>query len=84
MTSYGRVDVLVAATGPDGVDLNYGDIQPHAVEVVGLIAEGVILIASLSDLIVMKSAAARPKDLEALPELRRLAEQPFRPDPPPG
>ena len=76
-TSHGEVDILVTATGPDDTKLDYNDIRPHAVAVGGLIDGQVVLIAALADLIVMKSAAGRPKDLEALPELRQLAAQPL-------
>lgn len=75
-TDHGRVDILVAATGPGDSKLTYDDIRPHAVAISGLIPGQLVFIASLEDLIVMKTAAGRPKDLAALPELRRLARPP--------
>jgi len=73
-TRFGRVDVLVTATGPKGSRLSYPDLVTHAVAMKGIPGTSIVVVASLDDLILMKRAAGRPKDHEALPELEALRD----------
>jgi hypothetical protein len=70
-TDAGAVDVLVTATGPAETIFVYADIEPEAL-IIEIASGRLVPIASLDDIIRMKEAANRQKDLDALPELRRL------------
>lgn len=67
-TRFGDLDVTFEPAGfPDGyADLVHG-AEAHTI---GSIT---VKVAALDDVITSKSAAARPKDLDALPELMRIA-----------
>jgi hypothetical protein len=68
-TDFGAFDILGTPSGTDGFD----DLAKTAlrVELDGL----TVLIASIDDLIRMKRAAGRPKDLLAIEELGALREE---------
>lgn len=68
-TLFGDFDISFQPSGTTG----FKDLKRHAVEfdLGGLIAP----TASLDDVIRSKEAAGRPKDLQALPELRALREE---------
>lgn len=69
VTSAGHLDVIHSLAG----DLDFAALNKHALSVdVG--RETQIHIASLDDVIRSKEAAARPKDAEALPDLRLLRD----------
>jgi hypothetical protein len=71
-TPYGDLDLTFTPEGTHG----YPDLARHAVRrSIGAVS---VQIASLDDVMRSKRAAGRGKDLEALPELYRLAEH--RPD----
>jgi hypothetical protein len=68
VTDHGELDVSLEPDGTRGYkDLMRGALAAdiHGVRV---------LVASLEDIIRSKEAAARPRDREALPELRRTLE----------
>ena len=68
-TDFGAFDILGTPSGTDGFD----DLAKTAVRVE---LDGVtVLIASIDDLIRMKRAAGRPKDLLAIEELGALREE---------
>lgn len=72
-TDAGWFDVLNDIPAGDGHRLRYDDLVGRAVIVhVGGVE---VSIAALSDIIASKEWADRPKDHEALPELRRLASE---------
>jgi hypothetical protein len=82
-TPHGNVDILPYIDGPDG-PLTYDDMLPRADrrEVDGVI----VTLASLDDVIASKAVSNRPKDLEALDELRQIRrrdEQHLTPPPAP-
>ena len=67
LTSQGELDILFAPSGTRG----YADLKRDAIE----LDLGVpVMVASLRDVIRMKEASARPKDLAQLPALRRTLE----------
>ena len=72
-TDAGDVDVLTMIRRRDGGRTGYDDlvVRATAVQVDGVIAN----LASLDDIIASKEFADRPKDREALDELRRLAAE---------
>lgn len=72
-TDAGDVDVLTVLRRRDGGRVDYDELveRATAVQVDGVIAN----LASLDDIIASKEFADRPKDREALDELRRIAEE---------
>lgn len=72
-TRSGKLDILMQV----GAGLDYHAIRSDAVEI-GL-GDLNVWVASLDHLIAMKEEANRPKDLQALPILRWLREQPGGP-----
>jgi len=68
-TRYGRLDCFRVAPGVRSYDLLRRRAESHPA------AESHVLVASLSDLIAMKRAAGREKDLAVLPELRWLRQE---------
>jgi hypothetical protein len=72
MTDAGPFDVLAGLEGADGRLVPYEELVERATVVEG---HGVaIRIAGLDDVIAAKERASRPKDAEALPELRALRD----------
>ena len=72
-TDAGPVDVLVAMRSTDGRDVVYEDVIDQAVK---SFAAGIEVTAiGLDDLIAVKEAAGRPKDLDALIELRAIRQR---------
>lgn len=68
-TDLGNLDLLGEITGGGG----YDDLRPHAIEVR---AFGLTLVClDLETLIHVKQAAGRPRDLEAIAELRVIREE---------
>ncbi len=67
-TLHGDVDLTFTPSGTGG----YDDLSRHAEH--RLIGTVTVHVAALADIIRSKQAAARLKDLEALPELRALAQ----------
>jgi hypothetical protein len=67
-TDFGDLDITFTPSGTSG----YRDLHADAttIEVLGVD----VTLASLRDVIRSKEAAGRPKDLQALPALRRLLE----------
>lgn len=60
ITNAGRIDVLVAARGPDDRTINWNHVQPNAERVT---SRGVtVTVVARDDLIAMKRAADRPHD----------------------
>lgn len=73
-----RVDVLLEATGPDDDHpISYRDVEERVEDVVITtdVGEITVTVASLDDIIKLKEWADRPKDRDALPELRELAQR---------
>lgn len=71
-TDAGPLDLLVELRDPAGGRHPYTDLALRATEV--SVGELTIKVASLKDVIGSKLFAARPKDLEALPELQELLD----------
>ena len=72
-TDAGDVDVLAAIPTRDGGRAVYDDLVPRAAR---MQVDGIVVrVAALSDIIASKEWADRPKDRDALPELRRLAAE---------
>jgi predicted nucleotidyltransferase len=72
MTDAGACDVLAGLEAPDGQLVPYDELAERAGVLQG---DGfVIRVASLEDIIRAKERADRPKDREALPELRALRD----------
>jgi shikimate 5-dehydrogenase len=70
MTDAGPFDVLAGLEAADGRLVMYDELVERATELHG--AGFVVRAASLDDIIEAKERAGRPKDLEALPELRAI------------
>ena len=68
-TDYGDLDLTFVPAGTRG----YDDLRRAALTVE--IAGTTVTVAALADVVRSKQAAARPKDLLALPVLRRLLEE---------
>jgi len=73
MTDAGPVDVPVELRDADGGRHDYEDLESRLV--IAEIDDLVVHIASLRDIIASKEFAARPKDVEALPEFRSLVDR---------
>lgn len=74
-TTAGDVDVLLGIPGAARRDLvRYEELAENAVEL--RIDQIRVLVASLADIIRSKEVIGRPKDREALDELRRLRDDP--------
>lgn len=71
-TDAGDLDILVEIPGADGSRLSYEDLLPRAVDTPYGTGRIMVHIAALDDIIASKQWANRPKDREALPELRAL------------
>jgi hypothetical protein len=69
-TRHGDLDLTFTPSGTGGYDHLARAATAHQVEGV------TVQVAALPDVIRSKTAAGRPKDLEALPELRELAAGP--------
>lgn len=80
-TRHGDLDIAFEPSGTGGYDDLARTAAPRVIAGIG------VQVASLADIIRSKQAAARPKDLHALPELERLAHRrhrrPVQPGPPP-
>lgn len=69
-TPVGDLDLTFAPAGfPDGYDGLLAGAHEHMIDSIRVKAAG------LDDVIASKTAAARPKDLDALPELINLASR---------
>ena len=68
-TDHGDLDITFTPAGTSG----YPDLQRDAVRIE--IAGTPVTVAALADVVRSKQAAGRPKDLLALPVLRRLLEE---------
>lgn len=69
-TPAGDIDLTFTPTGfPDGYDSLAPGAQAHT------IAGVTVKVAALDDVITSKTAAGRPKDLDALPELLHIARR---------
>lgn len=74
-TTAGRIDLLESIPAEsESIRADYDELLEHAQPV--LVAGQTVMVASLAHIIRSKEAIQppRPKDLEALPELRRIAE----------
>ena len=81
-TPHGNLDILPYIDGPTG-PLTYDDMRPRADtrQIDGV----TVTLASLDDVIASKTVSARPKDLEALDELRAIRRRDeHHPEPPPA
>ena len=75
-TDAGDLDVLTAIPTRDGGQAFYDDLAGRATRV--QVAGVLVRVASLADIIASKEWADRPKDRDALPELRRLSNDATR------
>lgn len=74
-TAAGDVDVLLGIPGATRRHLvRYEELAENAVEL--RIGQMRVLVASLADIIRSKEVTSRPKDLEALQELRHIRDDP--------
>jgi hypothetical protein len=85
-TDAGDIDVMIDMPDRSGTRHRFEHFEPRSArqELAGII----VSVAALPDVIASKEHANRPKDLDALPELRAIAEQtpavpPHRRTPPP-
>ena len=67
-SKYGALDLLASADGAP----SYGDLRDRAVHME--FGDRHVLVASVDDLIAMKAAAGRPKDLRAIDDLEAIRE----------
>ena len=72
MTDAGPLDLLVELRDPSGGRHPYEDLVSRASDIA--VGGVIVSIASLGDIVASKQFAARPKDIEALPELLELIE----------
>lgn len=71
-TDGGDLDILADIPDRDGRHMSYGELLDRASE---LDLDGIVVrVAALDDVIASKEWADRPKDRDALPELRSLQE----------
>ena len=75
-TDAGAVDVLVVAKGPRGTTVNWRMVQDNANTIRH--GEVSVRIASLEDLLIMKLAVGRPRDLAAAEQLVPGSTDAFR------
>lgn len=73
-TDCGDLDVLADIPGQGGRRFTYDDLAPDALEVQAS-PTLFVRLASVQAIVASKEWADRPKDREALPELRKIAEQ---------
>ena len=71
-TDAGNFDVLAEIPDRDGHRLRYGTLAERATALT--LSGHTVVVAGLDDVIASKEWADRPKDHEALPELRRLRD----------
>lgn len=72
-TRHGDIDVVLRPDAPGGGSFNYSQLRRRAIE---REAFGIkIQLAALDDIIASKQAAARDRDLAALPMLHRLRDE---------
>lgn len=70
-TDFGPLDVLAHLRDANGAEVGYGElVSRSSLHTIGGV---VVRVAALDDVIASKEFADRPKDREALPELRKLA-----------
>ncbi len=73
MTDAGPLDLLVELRDQSGGRHSFSDLIVRATDVT--VGQIIVRVASLSDIIASKEFADRPKDREALPELRALLDR---------
>lgn len=73
-TPYGDIDLTFEPDGTGGYPDLIQSAERHTIGTVH------VHVAALADVIRSKTAAGRPKDLRALPELTQLAQQQHHPD----
>lgn len=72
MTDAGPLDLLVELRDSSGGRHSFDDLTTRSLPIT--VGEIVVCVAALNDIVESKQFAGRPKDLEALPELRALLE----------
>ena len=72
MTDAGPLDLLVELRDSSGGRHSFDDLSTRSLPIT--VGEIVVRVAALNDIVESKQFAGRPKDLEALPELRALLE----------
>lgn len=80
-TDAGDLDVLLEIPAADGTRLTYDDLLPRAVDAPYGTDRLIVHIAALEHITASKEWANRPKDREALPELRAMLDAQRRPPP---
>lgn len=73
MTDAGPLDLLVELRDVSGARLPYASLLQRSTHIA--VGSLTVHLASLDDIVASKEFAGRPKDLEALPELRQLLQQ---------
>jgi hypothetical protein len=76
-TEAGDVDVLAALPDRTGHLVGFPELAGRSIEL--RLSDHIVLVAGLDDVIASKEWADRPKDREALPELRQLRDRPEQP-----
>jgi hypothetical protein len=71
-TPAGNIDVLIGIPDAPGHVIGFRELEERATQL--QLHDGTVLVAALEDLIRAKEVADRPKDREALPELRALLD----------
>ena len=72
-TDAGDIDVLAHIRNAAGAFVGYAHLLRHSTET--MVGKVFVRIAGLNDIVASKRFAARPKDLEALPELEELLRE---------
>jgi hypothetical protein len=72
-TRAGDVDVMHSIPDENGHPVGFRELEPRAIEI--RLADAVIVVAALEDIITSKEHADRDKDRTALPELRMLLDR---------